>query len=389
MPLYLRLLTPVLDRVRLGTLHVRWTDGREWSFGSCATPGIEATVVVRDPAAVTRSILGGAVGFAEGYIRGEWDSPDLVALLDLACRNMPSATLVRRTAVLKTAGYRISHAARRNTRRGSRRNIAAHYDLGNDFYRLWLDPSMTYSCALFDGAGDTLEAAQVRKWDALLDLISPGPGDSLLEIGCGWGGFAIHAAKTRGVRVTGVTVSEEQAAWSRRAVEVAGVADRVEIRLQDYRDIGGTYDHIASIEMFEAVGESYWPTFFRTLRERLRPGGIAALQVITIADERFADYRRHPDFIQRYVFPGGMLPSPSAFRQVAEMAGLAVGTMRMFGADYDMTVAEWQRRFECALAEVRGLGFDERFERVWRYYLAYCQAGFRNQMCDVMQVALR
>jgi cyclopropane-fatty-acyl-phospholipid synthase len=385
MPLWLRAMAPILSRVVTGTLRLRWTDGREWTFGGTDP---EATLLVHDAAAVRRALLGGPIGFAEGYISGEWDSPDLVALLDLLGRNMPGDARARTPAAPKTVVHRARHAAHANTRRGSRRNIAAHYDLGNDFYRLWLDPSMTYSCALFDGAADTLETAQVRKWDALLDLISPEPGDSLLEIGCGWGGFAIHAAKTRGVRVTGLTVSREQYDWARDLVEEEGLLDRVDIRLQDYRDVTGTFDHVASIEMFEAVGERYWPTFFRVLRERLRPGGTAALQVITIADGRFEDYRRHPDFIQHYVFPGGMLPSPSAFRQAAEDADLAVGAVSTYGREYAMTLAEWQRRFESALAEVLALGFDERFERVWRYYLAYCQAGFRNGICDVIQVAL-
>ena len=390
MPFWLRTISPFLARIHTGLLHLRWIDGREWTFGAIR-PGeeaLEATLVVRDPAAIRRALLGGAVGFAEGYIADEWDSPDLVALLDLASRNTSGDRLVRKAGAPKTAVYRARHAARANTRAGSRRNIAEHYDLGNDFYRLWLDPSMTYSCALFDGSADTLEAAQVRKWDALLDLIAPQEGDSLLEIGCGWGGFAMHAARTRGVHVTGVTVSREQFDWARRIVDEVGLSDCVEIRLQDYRDVTGTFDHVASIEMFEAVGERYWPTFFQVLRERLRPGGTAALQLITIADGRFENYRRHPDFIQRYVFPGGMLPSPSMFRKVAENAGLSIRAQNTYGADYAMTLAEWQRRFEHALAEVRALGFDERFERVWRYYLAYCQAGFRNNMCDVMQVVL-
>jgi cyclopropane-fatty-acyl-phospholipid synthase len=387
MPVWLRLMSPLLDRVHDGLVVVRWTDGREYTFGDGNGP--TAVASIRDPRALSRLVTAGVMGFAEGYIAGEWDTPDLSALLDLAAHNSPARTLPLPVTVPRSYADRVSHLLRANTRRGARRNIAAHYDLGNEFYELMLDSSMTYSCAFFDGSGDGLAAAQVRKWDRLLDLIQPKAGETMLEIGCGWGGFAIHAAAARGCRVLGVTISEEQLAWATDRVREAGLEDLIEIRLQDYRDVAGTFDSVASIEMFEAVGEQYWPGFFRVVRQRLKPGGVAALQTITIADDRFEDYRRKADFAQRYVFPGGMLPSPSEFARVASEAGLTPGEPVFHGADYALTLEQWRDRFEASVAAVRALGFDERFERTWRYYLAYCRAGFRNGMCDVMQVALR
>ncbi|MDO8963018.1 MAG: cyclopropane-fatty-acyl-phospholipid synthase family protein [Coriobacteriia bacterium] len=389
LPLGLRVLRPALEGIEAGTLCVRWADERRWSFGG-VRPGPKATIVVPRPAAALRRMLyNGATGFAEGYVAGDWDSPDLGALLRMATLNMPADTMLSGVLFPGELVDRAAHLLRPNSPAGSRRNIHAHYDLGNEFYSLWLDPSMTYSCAMFDAECGSLDEAQTRKWDRLLDLLDPREGDDLLEIGCGWGGFAIHAARTRGLRVTGVTISDEQHAWALARVAEAGLSDRVEIRLQDYREITGTFDHVASIEMFEAVGERYWPTFFRTVRDRLRPGGVAALQTITIDHARFLDYRVRADFIQRYVFPGGMVPSPKAFEQAAADAGLRMQVPHFFGCDYAATLAEWERRFTSSIAEVRALGFDERFERVWRYYLAYCRAGFSSGMIDVMQVALR
>jgi cyclopropane-fatty-acyl-phospholipid synthase len=283
---------------------------------------------------------------------------------------------------------RLGHALRDNSISGAKRNIEYHYDLGNDFYRLWLDDTMTYSSACFCDEAADLEAAQRRKWDRVLELIQPSRGDRILEIGCGWGGFAIHAATEAGCKVTGLTLSEEQAALARERVREHGLEGWVDVRLQDYRREAGTYDGVASIEMFEAVGERWWPTFFGKLKALLEPGRRAGLQVITIADESFEAYRRTPDFTQRYIFPGGMLPSPSRFDAAASDAGLAVGERRSFGADYARTLSEWARRFERALPEVRALGFDERFVRMWRYYLAYCRAGFAGGNIDVMQVGL-
>jgi cyclopropane-fatty-acyl-phospholipid synthase len=278
------------------------------------------------------------------------------------------------------------HWLNRNSRAGSRRNIHAHYDLGNAFYAQWLDRSMTYSSALFDAAGRDLAAAQARKYQALCERTGIGPDDHVLEIGCGWGGFAEHVASRIGARVTALTISREQHEFARRRIAEIGLADRVEVRLQDYRDETGSYDRIASIEMFEAVGKEYWPTYFGQLRDRLKPGGTAGLQVITIRDEFFATYSREIDFIRRYIFPGGMLPTPSIMRDLGLRAGLPLVSERVFGLDYARTLAEWRDRFLQAWPTIRPLGFDERFKRIWQYYLCYCEAGFRAGSIDVRQM---
>ena len=382
-----------LGNLRLGDLRVVWCDGTEHDYHS-GEPGPRGEIVIRDPAAARRMVLGGSIGFAEGYLDGTWTTPDLVALLELLSANIVARGRHHRSPLQPVQN--LVHRLRLNTRRGARKNVAYHYDLGNDFYRLWLDPTMTYSCGLFEEGLPSaaavpvagLEQAQLAKWDRLLSLIAPLPGSSLLDVGCGWGGFAIHAAQAYDCRVTGITLSEEQLALATERAREAGVADRVRFRLQDYRDVRETFDHIASIEMFEAVGEAYWPLFFRQLRTCLRPGGRAGLQVITLDDDRFETYRTRADFIQKYVFPGGMLPSPRAFENEASAAGLVMGPPSFFAASYATTLACWLDRFDAVRGPVAALGFDDRFIRMWRYYLAYCIAGFRNGMIDLMQVAL-
>jgi cyclopropane-fatty-acyl-phospholipid synthase len=398
-----RALMRVLSQMRIGELNLVTLDGREHHFRG-TEPGPSATLIVRHPAMARRTLLGGGMGFAESYLDGQWTTPDLVALLSLMAVNLSGDSMRRPPALLQPL-QRAVHLARRNTRAGSRRNIQYHYDLGNDFYRLWLDPTMSYSCALFYDPEELaaaaperlpahppkrdLEQAQKAKWDRLLRILEPGPDSTLLEIGCGWGSFAVYAAETTGCRVTGITISDEQYAFAQAHVRAAGVADRVDIRHLDYRDLDGEYDAIASIEMFEAVGEEYWPDFFAQVRRCLRPRGRAAFQVITIPHERFLRYRRRADFIQKYIFPGGMLPSPEAFARAASAAGLVAGAPTLFGQNYALTLAEWLRRFDAARGQLAGLGFDRRFERMWRYYLAYCIAGFRNGLIDDMQVVLR
>lgn len=381
------LIGTVLDRgLRAGSLTLVGRDGREQVFEGDA-PGPSAVVELRRPAASRRTIAGGALGMAEAYLDGDWDTPDLDAVLDLGVANLdPEPTT---TPTLLTPVSRAWHRLRDNTLDGSKRNIAYHYDLGNDFYSLWLDQTMAYSSALYASSSDELTEAQVSKWDRLLGELDLSAEDHLLEIGCGWGGFAIHAATTTGCRVTGVTLSEEQHAYATAAVAEAGLSDRIEIRLQDYRHVPETYDAIASIEMFEAVGERWWPVFFGRVRELLKPGGAAALQVITIDERRFEDYRTHPDFIQRYIFPGGMLPSPERLTAVAETQGLDAGAPHFFADSYARTLSEWSGRFEAALDSVKALGFDERFVRMWRYYLSYCRAGFAGGTVDVVQVRLQ
>jgi cyclopropane-fatty-acyl-phospholipid synthase len=278
------------------------------------------------------------------------------------------------------------HWLNRNTKTGSRRNIHAHYDLGNAFYSKWLDRTMTYSSALFEPHDNDLSSAQTRKYRALAEQIQVGPNDHVLEIGCGWGGFAEFVAKEYGARVTGLTISTEQYNFAKQRVFDAGLADKVDIKLQDYRDETGVYDKIASIEMFEAVGREYWNTYFRQLRDRLRPGGRAGLQVITIREHLFNDYVSEQDFIRRYIFPGGMLPTPTIMKELGATVGVPLIHDRAFGLDYARTVAEWRERFISAWPSLTPLGFDERFRRIWQYYLHYCEAGFRAGTIDVRQM---
>jgi len=374
--------------LKRGQLTLIGRDGTERVITG-AEPGPSAVVRLAAPAASRRAALGGSVGLSQGYMEGEWDTPDLDAVLALGVANLdPEPT----PTTFLTPFTRAWHRLRDNDLTGSKRNIAYHYDLGNDFYALWLDETMAYSSAIFEKPGvdrvEELTPAQVRKWDRLLELLQPCSKDHLLEIGCGWGGFAIHAARQAGCKVTGITLSEEQHAWATREVEQAGLEAQVDIRLQDYRAVPERFSGIASIEMFEAVGEKWWPVFFARVRELLAPGGAAAIQTITIEEPRFEDYKRNPDFIQRYVFPGGMLPSPERFTAEAGAQGLSASEPHCFGGCYSDTLRLWRQRFEAALPQVRELGFDERFIRMWRYYLAYCRAGFSAGTIDVMQVRL-
>jgi len=322
------------------------------------------------------------IGFAEAYSAGEWSSSNLVALLKLASRN---SALAEPLKFLRASRFwlRILHAMNRNTRRGSRRNIAAHYDLGNEFYQHWLDPSMTYSAGLFSSMNQTLEQAQDAKLDLVLGLLDLTGGEKVLEIGCGWGSLAERMMERHECTVTGVTLSAEQLAFTQRRLSGRAFYERSDIRLQDYRDVRGTFDRIVSIEMLEAVGEAYWPTYFQNLRNRLRPGGIGVLQVITIDEDRFGDYRRRPDFIQKYIFPGGMLPTTKAIERETSKVGLKLVTKEFFGDSYARTLEEWRRRFLKSWPAIEALGFDERFKRTWEYYLAYCQAGFETGAISV------
>ncbi len=371
--------------LRRGSLTVTTPEGRRLHIDG-PEPGVSAAMIVNDWSFAHRLALTGDLGFAEAYLRAEWDSPDLAAFLTLFADNRELvATLLPNKPVMRLWQV-FRHWLNRNTRQGARRNIEAHYDLGNRFYEAWLDRTMTYSSALFAPGDNDLASAQGRKYRALAEAIDLKSGHHLLEIGCGWGGFAVFAAEEIGCRVTGLTISPAQAAYARERVAKAGLQDRIEIRLQDYRDERGSYDRIASIEMFEAVGESYWPVFFRTMRDRLRAGGRAGLQVITIKEESFANYRREVDFIRRFVFPGGMLPSRQALWDLGARVGLALHTELAFGSDYAHTLTMWRERFRAAWPVLATQGFDERFRRLWEYYLAYCEAGFRTGNIDVRQV---
>lgn len=373
------LIRRALSCIESGRLSIVTPDGARYDHAA-ATPGAEATLVIHDWRALRRLARSGDIGFAEGYIAGDWSSPDLVALITLVAENVAHLQRVMDGWAPVRLASRLKHLARRNSASGSRRNIAFHYDLGNDFYRHWLDASMTYSSALRVRPGQTLEAAQAEKLARIAALLAPGPQDRVLEIGCGWGALAAHLAG-HAASVTGVTLSREQLDWGRRSV--ADLGDRVDLRLQDYRAVTETYDRIVSIEMIEAVGERYWPVYFDKLRACLAPGGRAVLQVITIREDRFDAYRSGSDFIQRYIFPGGMLLTSQAIAREAGRAGLRLADAETFGIGYAETLAEWRRRFDKAWPDIARLGFDDRFRRLWDYYLCYCEAGFRAGTIDV------
>ncbi len=351
-------------------------------------PGSEAVWHFRRPwRALLRLLRRGDVGFAEGYIAGDWNTPDLQALLQFTMDNEGPLTDIAERPAWQRRLDRFRHRLRRNSRRGSRANIRFHYDLGNEFYRQWLDSTMSYSSALFSKGDEALETAQQRKYQRLLERLDAEPGAHILEIGCGWGGFA-EAAARQGYRVTGITLSQEQLEYARERVARAGLSDRVELRLQDYRDLDERFDHVVSIEMFEAVGEEWWSTYFDTVRACLRPGGRAALQVITIDEAAFARYRENADFIQLYVFPGGMLPPVPRFNALARAAGLEHREQDFFGMDYALTLRRWFEEVRRSAGIIQALGYDEGFLRMWRYYLAYCEVGFRSGRVDLMQTIL-
>ncbi|HST92898.1 MAG TPA: cyclopropane-fatty-acyl-phospholipid synthase family protein [Brevundimonas sp.] len=352
-------------------------------------PGVSATLDVRDYRFAGRVLASGDIGFAEGYMAGEWETPQLATLLEAVAENYDHIRRVVDGNPLMRLVNRLAHRRRRNSRAGSRKNIHAHYDLGNAFYAAWLDPSMTYSSARFTEPAIGLEAAQHDKYASLARMMELQSGHSVLEIGCGWGGFAEFAAKEIGARVTGVTISREQHDFARKRLFEAGLAERADIQLIDYRDIEGRFDRVASIEMFEAVGREYWPVYFRKIHDVLVPGGRAGFQIITIDDALFDDYNSRPDFIQKYVFPGGMLPSEERLAPVVDRAGLRWSGVERFGPDYGETLKLWDQRFQGSWADIRRMGgFDERFRRLWRFYLAYCEAGFRSGRTDVIQLVL-
>jgi cyclopropane-fatty-acyl-phospholipid synthase len=352
--------------------------------------GPSATMIVRNPRMVRRMVFGGSLGLAEAYLDGDWDSPNLADMLSLGPENEAAWEKILRGKAWARLAAVLAHKLRRNTRKGAKRNIAEHYDLGNDFYAHWLDRSMTYSAASFTHQNSSLETAQHEKIRRLCESLDLQPGMRVLEIGCGWGSFAEVAARDYGVHVTGVTLSRAQLEFARTRIVHAGLRDRVTLRLQDYRDVCGSFDRIASIEMFEAVGEDYWVDYFTALHDRLVPGGLAAVQVITIADRYFEQYRSSADFIQRYIFPGGMLPSPSRLAGEIAKAGLRLQEEFYFGLDYADTLARWQSAFQANWPLISQLDdqYDGRFKRLWEYYLAYCEAGFRAGWTDVTQVLI-
>lgn len=386
-PASFRIAGMLLLRSDTGSIRFDLPDGRSVLFDS-GSPGPEAIVEVHDYGFARRALSGGDIGFAESYMDQEWSTPDLTALLEYFSANFEAAGKLAVGGMLVKVANKIRHVFNRNSRTGARRNIMAHYDLGNSFYESWLDETMTYSSALFDRPNLSLEQAQVAKYASISKLINANPDSHILEIGCGWGGFAEHAAKTCGSKVTCLTISEAQRDYAAARMQREGLSDRVEIRLEDYRDHQGKYDGVASIEMFEAVGEEYWPSYFDKVHDSLKDGAKAGLQIITIDDELFPRYRKRADFIQRYIFPGGMLPSEKVLKSYLADARLRYDGVHYFGADYARTLKAWAERFEAAWDYIQTLDFDERFRRLWRYYLSYCEAGFRNGRINVGQFEL-
>ena len=389
LPGFFSIVCKMAARIRYGALRFILPDGRELKFEGAEESHSEGVILVRDFAFARRSVLGGDIGFFESYADGQWDSPNITDVLYVFARNADIMRDAFAKSPLIAFFGRIRHnIINRNTKAGSRRNIMAHYDLGNAFYEKWLDRTMTYSSARFAAGAKDLSAAQTNKYRTLAQAIDLKPGESVLEIGSGWGGFAEFAAKDVGAKVTGLTISPAQLDYARRRIQREGLNDRVDFKLLDYRDADGAYDKIASIEMFEAVGQEYWPAYFGKVRDLLKPGGAAGIQTITIADRFFDTYSRSTDFIKRYIFPGGMLPSESALMEETRRAGLVWRGASAFGQDYAATLAEWRRRFLDAWDEIIALGFDDKFKKLWQFYLSYCEAGFRASTTDVMQIRL-
>jgi cyclopropane-fatty-acyl-phospholipid synthase len=387
LPASLSLAVLLLTRLKKGRLDMVLPDGRTLRFAG-PQPGPQAEIIVHDLTFARPVLDKGDIGFAESFMDQKFDTPDLATLLEYFTANFEDAGKLAVGGRIARFLNGLRHALRANTKKGSKRNILAHYDLGNDFYARWLDPTMTYSSAIFSAKEQSLEDAQLAKYRSVARNLDLKAGDRVLEIGSGWGGFAEVAAKEFGANVTSITISDAQHAYATRRISDAGLSDKAEIVLRDYRDVHGQFDAVASIEMFEAVGEDYWPSYFGKIAEVLKPGGRAALQIITIQDDMFERYRTRADFIQHYIFPGGMLPSVKRLREETGRVGLGFAVDSMFGKSYARTLNEWARRFDIAWDKIRGGKFDEGFRRLWLYYLAYCEAGFRTGRVDVGQFVL-
>ncbi len=387
LPRYFPAVFELATKINRGRIDFVMPDGRMFrAEGRDAGP--VCALHVHNADTFARLMREGELGFCDAYMEGWWDSPDLQAFSDFLRSDndvlydgFPGMYFVR-------AFERLRHWMNSNSKTQARKNISYHYDLGNEFYALWLDETMTYSSAIFRTGQESMEAAQIAKYASMVDQMGARPGDHVLEIGCGWGGFAEYAARERGLRVTGLTISEEQLKYASERIEKAGLSDLVEFKLQDYRDETGQYDGIASIEMFEAVGEKYWPIYFQTVRDRLKPGKQATLQIITIEDARFDVYRKGVDFIQKYIFPGGMLPSPTALKSEIQRAGMNFVNSVEFGESYSQTLRRWYDTFNARWDEVQAHGFDERFRRMWNFYLTSCAAAFQSGSCDVTQITI-
>ncbi|OWU75468.1 cyclopropane-fatty-acyl-phospholipid synthase family protein [Phaeobacter sp. 22II1-1F12B] len=387
LPRYFPQVMEMLNGLQRGRMDIILPDGRHFRAEG-KEPGPVAELHIHNKDVFARLIREGDLGFSESYLEEWWSTPDLQAFMDLVSTGnealydgFPGMGVVRFYEQLR-------FWLQRNHKAQARRNISYHYDLGNEFYKLWLDDTMTYSSGLFLNGQESTESAQTAKYASMIDQMGAQPGDHILEIGCGWGGFAEYAARERGLRVTGLTISKEQFNYAKQRIEKAGLSDLVSFKLQDYRDETGSYDGIASIEMFEAVGEKYWPVYFETLRERLKPGKTATLQIITVSDQRWEVYKRGVDFIQKYIFPGGMLPSPAVLRAQVEQAGLAVERSIEFGKSYDITLRRWHETFNEKWDQIAEMGFDNRFRRMWNFYLTSCASAFDSKGVDVTQITV-
>ncbi len=387
LPRYFSAVYDVACKLQHGRLDFVLPDGRKFRAEG-GKPGPIAEIDIHNADLFARMIREGDLGFSEAYLDGWWTTPDLQAFMDLIHEDNDSVYSGFPGIGLVRIYERLRFWLQSNSRRQARKNIAHHYDLGNDFYQLWLDDTMTYSSALFTSGQESLERAQTQKYASMVDQMGAKPGDHVLEIGCGWGGFAEYAARERGLRVTALTISQAQHDYAVDRMQRAGLSDQVEIKMQDYRDERGVYDGIVSIEMFEAVGERYWPTYFTTVRDRLKPGKKATLQIITVQNERFEAYRKSVDFIQKYIFPGGMLPSPAVLHREVERAGLRLAGSIEFGLSYSQTLRRWHDTFNAKWNDVAKMGFDDRFRRMWNFYLTSCAGAFEGGNCDVTQITV-
>ena len=382
-----RFLLAILSNLHCGRLTLTLPDGSQHQF-SGAMSGPDSDLTIHTESALRRLLHDGKMGFCEAFMDGEASSQSLPTLIELAVLHDKYLEDALKTNIFRQAGLRLFHMLRRNNKLGSAKNIAHHYDIGNSFYEAWLDPTMTYSSAVFDSETDDLTTAQLNKYKRLAELADIQPGDRVLEIGCGWGGFAKFVSKHIGAHVTGITISQAQLVYAKASLAEAGLQNKVDLKLMDYRDLQGRFDKIVSIEMFEAVGQAYWPVYFDTISRMLKSGGRAVIQSITIDHDAFQSYRDQPDFIQRYIFPGGMLPSMPMLQSPVAQAGLELVAENGYASDYARTLQEWRARFLAAWPSLAGDKFDSRFKRMWELYLAYCEGGFRAGMIDVKQILL-
>lgn len=388
LPFAFRQILNFAERIRFGQLIFILPDGQKLSFSGEEEKSSVGIIQINDYRFARRILVGGDIGFYESYADGDWSTPNLADCLYIFARNADHIQSAFNGSPLLDLVNNLRHAWNKNTKSGSRRNIMAHYDLGNSFYQEWLDPTMTYSSALFPSPEADLGAAQLNKYENLARSIDLNDSDHVLEIGSGWGGFAEYAAKTYGARITGLTVSPAQYDFAKKRIFESGLTEKVDFKLQDYRDNRDTFDKIASIEMFEAVGKEYWETYFEKVRNALKPGGTAGLQIITIADRFFDQYSKSTDFIQRYVFPGGALPSESILKKLILQSDLTLRKANPFGLDYARTLNEWHKQFLKKWDNIQTLGFDDRFKSLWQFYLAYCEAGFKAGTTNVSQFTL-